>query len=187
MCFFPEEIIPAAEGEEWGSEESIGDEIEDAGAKNMSSDEDFVLENEEQGRKSKTPTPEEKKDSEPDKCKGTTGPPVMLPLKRKAEEENSPEESKLLTERPPLKNDNDPCSISIQTAPLKMKKKQKKLTDVKTTSAAVSQVKATGVPQASSVIHVPSGLRAVSSLFRQLIQKQWLVVVLKLPLHPVEY
>lgn len=160
----PEEIIPAAEGEEWGSEESIGDEIEDAGAKNMSSDEDFVLEDEEQGRKSKTPTPEEKKDSEPDKCKGTTGPPLMLPIKRKAEGEISPEESKLLTARPHVKNDNDPCSISIQTAPLKMKKKQKKLTDVKTSSAAVSQVKATSVPQASSVIHVPSGLRAVSAI-----------------------
>lgn len=47
MCFFLEEIILVVEGEEWGSEESIGDEIEDVGVKNMLSDEDFVLEDEE--------------------------------------------------------------------------------------------------------------------------------------------
>lgn len=165
--YSPEEVIPADEGEEWGSEESIEDELEDAGARNMSSDEDFVLEDEE-GRKRKTPTPDEaKKDGEDDKNRENTGTQIALPQKRKAEETNADEAS--------VHVDNDPCSISIQTVPLKLKKKRKKSTpvaDVKT--ASVRRTIATAVPQVPSprttqanqqlISHVPSGLQMVNEV-----------------------
>ena len=167
MFFFPfflyslEEIIQDEEEEleEWGSEGSIGDEIQDAGAQNMSSDEDFVLETEEHGKNSKVP--ETKTDHEQDKNKGVSGTPViMIPQKRKAELENSSNERKQFKASTHPVNESKPCSISIQTTPLKIKK-QKKATDVKSTSTGVSQAKSSVVPQVSSVIHVPSGLRMV--------------------------
>lgn len=146
-----EEVVPVEEGEEWGSEESIGDEIEDAGAKNMSSDEDFVLEDEE-GTASKTPTPiETKEDDEPGEKKTNAGIAIVFPQKRKADEANVDEESKQPAASAHIENNNDPCSISIQTAPLKLKKKRKKLTpvtDIKT----------------SSISHVPAGLQAVKAI-----------------------
>lgn len=156
-----EEIIQDEEEEleEWGSEGSIGDEIQDAGAQNMSSDEDFVLETEEHGKNSKVP--ETKTDHEQDKNKGVSGTPViMIPQKRKAELENSSNERKQFKASTHPVNESKPCSISIQTTPLKIKK-QKKATDVKSTSTGVSQAKSSVVPQVSSVIHVPSGLRMV--------------------------
>ena len=156
-----EEIIQDEEEEleEWGSEGSIGDEIQDAGAQNMSSDEDFVLETEEHGKNSKAP--ETKTDHEQDKNKGVSGTPViMIPQKRKAELENSSNERKQFKASTHPVNESKPCSISIQTTPLKIKK-QKKATDVKSTSTGVSQAKSSVVPQVSSVIHVPSGLRMV--------------------------
>lgn len=158
-----EEILQDEEEEieEWASEGSIGDEIQDAGAQNMSSDEDFVLESEEHGKTSKTPTPETTTDHEQDKNKGISGTPViMIPQKRKAELQNSSDERKQFKASTHPVNESKPCSISIQTAPLKIKK-QKKSTDVKATSTGVSQAKSTVVPQVSSVIHVPSGLRMV--------------------------
>ncbi|XP_067052488.1 serine-rich adhesin for platelets-like [Acropora muricata] len=157
----PEEIIQDEEEEleEWGSEGSIGDEIQDAGAQNMSSDEDFVLETEEHGKNSKAP--ETKTDHEQEKNKGVSATPViMIPQKRKAELENSSNERKQFKASAHPVNESKPCSISIQTTPLKIKK-QKKTTDVKSTSTGVSQAKSSVVPQVSSVIHVPSGLRMV--------------------------
>ena len=147
-----EEVIAAEEGEEWGSEKSIEDEIEDAGAQNMSSDEDFVLEDEE-GRRSKMPTPiETKENSEPSANKANSGTAIIvLPQKRKADETNVDKESKQPAASAHVDNNNDPCSISIQTAPLKLKKKRKKstpVTDVKTTSMS----------------HVPAGLQAVNAI-----------------------
>ena len=174
ILYYSEEDIPAEEGEEWGSEESLGDEIEDAGAKNMSSDEDFVLEDEE-GRKSKTPTPNEKiKDGEVGENKESTGVPIVLPQKRKAEEANAVQENKQPTLSAHVDGDN-PCSISIQTAPLKLKKKRRKsppVTDVK--SLSVSQTMATSVPQKASprttvqanvqpISHVPAGLQVANN------------------------
>ena len=156
-----EEIIQDEEEEleEWGSEGSIGDEIQDAGAQNMSSDEDFVLESEGHGKNSKAP--ETKTDHEQDKNKGVSGTPdVMIPQKRKAEQENSSNERKQFKASTHPLNESKPCSISIQTTPLKIKK-QKKTTDVKSTSTGVSQAKSSVAPQVSSVIHVPSGLRMV--------------------------
>ena len=154
-----EEIIQDEEEEleEWGSEGSIGDEIQDAGAQNMSSDEDFVLETEEHGKNSKAP--ETKTDHEQDKGVSAT-PVIMIPQKRKAELENPSNERKQLKASTHPVNESKPCSISIQTTPLKIKK-QKKATDVKSTSTGVSQAKSSVVPQVSSVIHVPSGLRMV--------------------------
>lgn len=156
-----EEIIQDEEEEleEWGSEGSIGDEIQDAGAQNMSSDEDFVLESEEHGKNSKAP--ETKTDHEQDKNKGVSATPViMIPQKRKAELENSSNERKQFKASTHPVNESKPCSISIQTTPLKIKK-LKKTTDVKSTSTGVSLAKSSVVPQVSSVIHVPSGLRMV--------------------------
>ena len=125
----------------------------------MSSDEDFVLETEEHGKNSKAP--ETKTDHEQDKNKGVSGTPViMIPQKRKAELENSSNERKQFKASTHPVNESKPCSISIQTTPLKIKK-QKKATDVKSTSTGVSQAKSSVVPQVSSVIHVPSGLRMV--------------------------
>ena len=125
----------------------------------MSSDEDFVLETEEHGKNSKVP--ETKTDHEQDKNKGVSGTPViMIPQKRKAELENSSNERKQFKASTHPVNESKPCSISIQTTPLKIKK-QKKATDVKSTSTGVSQAKSSVVPQVSSVIHVPSGLRMV--------------------------
>ena len=154
-----EEIIQDEEEEleEWGSEGSIGDEIQDAGAQNMSSDEDFVLETEEHGKNSKAP--ETKTDHEQDKGVSAT-PVIMIPQKRKAELENPSNERKQLKASTHPVNESKPCSISIQTTPLKIKK-QKKATDVKSTPTGVSQAKSSVVPQVSSVIHVPSGLRMV--------------------------
>ena len=117
----------------------------------MSSDEDFVLEDEE-GRAGKTPTPiETKEDSEPGENKINTGTAIVFPQKRKADEANDDEESKQPAASAHIENNNDPCSISIQTAPLKLKKKRKKLTpvtDVKT----------------SCISHVPAGLQTVKAI-----------------------
>ena len=117
----------------------------------MSSDEDFVLEDEE-GRAGKTPTPiETKEDSETGENKINTGTAIVFPQKRKADEANDDEESKQPAASAHIENNNDPCSISIQTAPLKLKKKRKKLTpvtDVKT----------------SCISHVPAGLQTVKAI-----------------------
>lgn len=124
----------------------------------MSSDEDFVLEDAE-GRTSKTPTlVETKKNSEHGETEGN-GTPVVLPQKRKAEETNAAEETKQL-------GASDPCSISIQTAPLKLKKKRKQtllIPDVKPTSVSASQA-TTGIPQVSLISHVPAGLQKTNEV-----------------------
>ena len=157
--YFLEEVVPAEGGEEWGSEESIGDEIEDAGAKDMSSDEDFVLEDD-KGRISKTPTlVETKKNSDHAEMEGNGGTPVVLPQKRKAEETNAAKETKQLAP-------SDPCSISIQTAPLKLKKKRKQslpIPDVKPTSVSASQA-TTVIAQVSLISHVPAGLEKTNGI-----------------------
>ena len=162
LFFTLEEVIPAGEGEEWGSEESIGDEIEDAGAQNMSSDEDFILDDKD-GRKSQTPTPNEAtKDGENSENKGNTGTQIVLPQKRKAAEEgNVVEESTHHSASAHVDTDNDPCSISIQTAPLKLKKKRKK-----STATPVPQLSSLGITHANQQLssHVPSGLQVVKEI-----------------------
>ena len=162
LFFTLEEVIPAGEGEEWGSEESIGDEIEDAGAQNMSSDEDFILDDKD-GRKSQTPTPNEAtKDGENSENKGNTGTQIVLPQKRKAAEEgNVVEESTHHSASAHIDTDNDPCSISIQTAPLKLKKKRKK-----STATPVPQLSSLGITHANQQLssHVPSGLQVVKEI-----------------------
>lgn len=166
-----EEVAPAEEAEEWGSEESVGDDIEDAGAQNMSSDEDFILEDEE-SKDNKTPTSEQaNKDGEK---KETVATQSSLPQKRKAEEVNIVEESKQPVASPGVDNDDDPCSIAIQTAPPRLKKKRKKHSPVaehktvpQIAATVVSQKTAVDVPQAAlaktpqgnqNIAHIPSGL-----------------------------
>lgn len=170
MCS-TEEDLPAEEAEEWGSEESIGEEIEDAGAKNMSSDEDFVLDDDE-SKNDKTPTSEQtNKDGEDGEKKGNVATQSSLPQKRKAEEVNITEESKQPVASPGVNDDDDPCSIAIQTAPPRLKKKRKKHSQVaELKTATVPQTVAAVVPQTvvpktlqgnQNIAHVPAGLQVV--------------------------
>lgn len=180
LCF-TEEVVPAGEAEEWGSEESIGDEIEDAGARNMSSDEDFILEDEE-SRNNKSPTSEQtNKDGEDGENKDNAATQISLPQKRKAEEANIVEESKQPAASPGVNDEDDPCSIAIQTTPPRFKKKRKKHspdTEVKpvgvpqTVAAPVPQRGATVIPPTSlpktpqgnqqNILHIPAGLHSVT-------------------------
>ena len=183
-----EEVVPEEEAEEWGSEESIGEEIEDAGAQNMSSDEDFVIEDEE-GEKSKAPTSEQAiKNCENSESKEDAGTHSVIPQKRKADDANIVQECKqaaaVAATSPSVRGDDDSCSIAIQTAPPKLKKKRRKqslVTENKNT--AVSQTGANVAPQTGSagvssvvprttlpktvqinqqnVAHIPAGVKTV--------------------------
>lgn len=131
----------------------------------MSSDEDFVLEGEE-GRRSKTPTRmEATKDSEMTENQSSTGTPIVLPQKRKAADEaDIVEECQKPSGSTDGDTENDPCSISIQTAPLKLKKKRKKSVTTVVSSAtvtAVTQATSAGFTRANRqpVSHVPAGLQ----------------------------
>lgn len=131
----------------------------------MSSDEDFVLEDEE-GRRSKTPTRmEATKDSEMTENQGSAGTSIVLPQKRKAADEaDIVEECQEPSGSTDGDTENDPCSISIQTAPLKLKKKRKKSVTTVVSSAtvtAVTQATSAGFTQANRqpVSHVPAGLQ----------------------------
>lgn len=160
----------------------MGDEIEDAGAKNMSSDEDFVLEDEESANKMPTPS-QANKDGEDVEKKANVATQSTLPQKRKAEEANIIEESKQPAASPGVVNDDDddPCSIAIQTAPPRFKKKRKKhspVTELKSATVpqivvSVPQTVATVVPQASlpktpqgtqNIVHIPSGMKVVKEI-----------------------
>lgn len=131
----------------------------------MSSDEDFVLEDEE-GRRSKTLTlMEATKDSEMTENQGSTGTSIVLPQKRKAADEaDFADECQQPSSFTDGDTDNDPCSISIQTAPLKLKKKRKKSVTTVVSSAtvtAVTQATSAGFTQANRqpASHVPAGLQ----------------------------
>ena len=181
LCF-TEEVVPDGEAEEWGSEESVEDEIEDAGARNMSSDEDFILEDEE-SRRNKSPTSDQaNKDHEDGDNKGNTATQISLPQKRKAEEGNVVEESKQSAVSPGVQEQDDPCSIAIQTTPPRLKKKRKKHalgtevkpgSDLKTVATTVPQGRAdvetpTSVPKTlqvnrPNILHIPAGLHPVAA------------------------
>ncbi|KAL9979823.1 hypothetical protein ACROYT_G017540 [Oculina patagonica] len=167
----PEEDLPAEEAEEWGSEASIGEEIEDAGAKNMSSDEDFILDDDE-SKNDKTPTSDQaKKDGEDGEKKGNVATQSSLPQKRKAEDVNITEECKQPVASPDVNDDDDdPCSIAIQTAPPRLKKKKKKHSPstepIPQTAATVAAVvPRTALPKAvqgnQNISHVPAGMQVV--------------------------
>lgn len=181
LCF-TEEVVPAAEEEEWGSEESVEDEIEDAGARDMSSDEDFILENEESGN-NKSPTSEQvNEDGEEGENKGNAATQISLPQKRKAEEEASiVGESKQSVASPGIYDEDDSCTIAIQTTPPRLKKKRKKHspgTEVKpeavpqTTAATVFQGGTAVMPPTSlpkipqgkrqNILHIPAALHSVT-------------------------
>lgn len=181
LCF-TEEVVPAAEEEEWGSEDSVEDEIEDAGARNMSSDEDFILENEQSGN-NKSPTSEQvNEDGEEGENKGNAAAQISLPQKRKAEEAASiAEESKQSVASPEVYDEDDSCTIAIQTTPPRLKKKRKKHspgTEVKpeavpqTAAATVLQGGTAVMPLTSlpkipqgnrqNILHIPAALHSVT-------------------------
>lgn len=181
----PEEVTPVEEAEEWGSEESIEEDIEDAGAQNMSSDEDFVLEDEENTNRTEASTEQATNSGENSDNKGDVGTQSVLPQKRKADDANIVEGSEQATATSTCVDvDDDSCSIAIQTAPPKLKKKKKKhslAAESKTTAvcqteaamacptgtAMVSQTGALGVSQKGTVLnkrnvsHIPAGMQVV--------------------------
>lgn len=181
LCF-TEEVVPAAEEEEWGSEESVEDEIEDAGARNMSSDEDFILENEESGNNKSLTSEQVNEDGEEGENKGNAATQISLPQKRKAEEAASiVEESKQSVASPGIYDEDDSCTIAIQTTPPRLKKKRKKHspgTEVKpeavpqTTAATVLQGGTAVMPSTSlpkipqgnrqNILHIPAALHSVT-------------------------
>jgi len=174
----PEEVVPAGEAEEWGSEESVEDEIEDAGARDMSSDEDFILEDEE-SKNNKSPTSDQaNKDGEDGENKGNAATQISLPQKRKAEEANIVEESNQSVASPGVQEEDDSCSIAIQTTPPRLKKKRKKHapgTEVKPGTVAqtvpqggaadISPTSVTKIPQGNrpNILHIPAGLHSVTA------------------------
>lgn len=137
----------------------------------MSSDEDFILEDE--GRKNKIPASDpSNKDGEHSENKVDAGTQSLLPQKRKAEEANVVEEGKQAAASPGI-NDDDSCSIAIQTAPPRLKKKRKKqlpTTELKTTVVQAhtvgTVVHQTTLPRTAQVnqqniTHIPAGLQLV--------------------------
>lgn len=148
----------------------------------MSSDEDFILEDEE-SRKNKSPTSDQaNKDGEDDENKGNAATQLSLPQKRKAEEANIVEESNQSVASPGVQEEDDSCSIAIQTTPPRLKKKRKKHapgTEVKpgtvsqTVAATVPQGGATVIPPTSvtkipqgnrpNILHIPAGLHSVTA------------------------
>ena len=145
----------------------------------MSSDEDFILEDEE-SRRNKSPTSDQaNKDREDGENKGNIATQISLPQKRKAEEGNVVEESKQTVASPGVQEEEDPCSIAIQTTPPRLKKKRKKHalstevkpgSDVKTVATTVPQGRAdvetpTSVPKTlqgnrPNILHIPAGLHS---------------------------
>ena len=121
-----EEVTQAGEAEEWGSEESIEEDIEDAGAQNMSSDEDFVLDDEENEKNKGASTEQASNSGENSDNKGNAETQSVLPLKRKADDANIAEGSEQTAATSTcVDGDDDSCSIAIQTTPPKLKKKRR--------------------------------------------------------------
>ena len=148
----------------------------------MSSDEDFILEDEE-SKNNKSPTSEQaNKDREDGENKGNAATQISLPQKRKAEEANTVEESKQSVASPGVQDEDDPCSIAIQTTPPRLKKKRKKHSsgtevkpgaDPKTIASTVPQGRADVIPPTSvpstlqgnrpNILHIPAGLHSVTA------------------------
>ena len=147
----------------------------------MSSDEDFILEDEE-SRNNKSPTSDQaNKDGEDGENKGNAATEISLPQKRKAEEANIVEGSKQSVASPGVQEEDDSCSIAIQTAPPRLKKKRKNhasVTDVKPgavsqTASTVPQGEASVIPPTSNtkipqgnrpnILHIPAGLHSVAA------------------------
>lgn len=148
----------------------------------MSSDEDFILEDEE-SRNNKSPTSNQaNKDGEDGENKGNAATQISLPQKRKAEEADIVEGSKQSVASPAVQEEDDSCSIAIQTAPPRLKKKRKNhapATDVKpgevfkTVASTVPQGGAavtpptsiTKIPQGNrpNILHIPAGLHSVAA------------------------
>ena len=151
----------------------------------MSSDEDFILEDEE-SRNNKSQTSDQankdEKDGEDGEDKGNAATLISLPQKRKAEEANVVEESKQSVASPGVQEEDNACSIAIQTTPPRLKKKRKKHvpgTEVK--PGAVPQTVAVTVPQGGAavippttvpktlqgnrpnILHIPAGLHSVTA------------------------
>ena len=162
---FTEEVVPAGEAEEWGSEESVEDEIEDAGARNMSSDEDFILEDEESTNNKSSTSEQANQDGEKGENKSNVATQILLPQKRKAEEvANIVEEKIQSVASPGVHDEDDLCSIAIQTTPPRLKKKRKKHspgTEVKP-GAVPQTVAATIPPGGTAVIPPTSGTKTLS-------------------------
>ena len=148
----------------------------------MSSDEDFILEDEE-SRNNKLPmSGQANKDPEDGENKGSAATQISLPQKRKAEEANTVEENKQSVASPGVQDEDDPCSIAIQTTPPKLKKKRKKHApgtevkpgaDPKTVATTVPRGGAAVMPPTSvpntlqgnrpNILHIPAGLHSVTA------------------------
>lgn len=173
----PEEVTQAGEAEEWGSEESIEEDIEDAGAQNMSSDEDFVLDDEENEKNKGASTEQASNSGENSDNKGNAETQSVLPLKRKADDANIAEGSEQAAATSTcVDGDDDSCSIAIQTTPPKLKKKRRKQSLVaenkptamrQTGTSIESQTGAAGACQKGTVlnkrnvVHIPAGMKGV--------------------------
>ena len=162
--------MPDEVGEEWGSEESLGDEIEDAGAKNMSSDEDYVLEDEEGSR---APSPKShavnKGDEGIDATMNATA-ESSVPQKRKAVEVVGAVEAKGPSASPDVNDKDDSCSIAIQTAPPRLKKKRRKQLAAsddavgkgsQETAPTEPKIASSTGTQANRIVHIPVCLKMV--------------------------
>lgn len=148
----------------------------------MSSDEDFILEDDESRNNKSLTSDQANEDREDGENKGNVATQISLPQKRKAEEANIVREGKQSVASPGVQDEEDPCSIAIQTAPPRFKKKRKKHApgtevkpgaDPKTVSSTVPQGGADVIPPASvpktlqgnrpNILHIPAGLHSVTA------------------------